>query len=194
MGFLGKAIAKAVVKKAGEAAMYGVVAHEENTRSVDALVNKSTANYMLFIKKKSMSIKRGFTVCDEFDKKKYVVKTDALTFGYPCIRLYDVEENEIGKVELSSKTGMGTYAMYLDGKKLGTLTRKMSVKIKLDLSFNGWHLDGNLMQNSFVSVLLFSRTPGGLRLRGVLLFFFFLLFLFRHWKLLTKGYTPFSVL
>ena len=51
-----------------------------------------------------------------------------------------------------------------------------------------------LMQNSFVSVLLFSRTPGGLRLRGVLLFFFFLLFLFRHWKLLTKGYTPFSVL
>ena len=150
MGFLGKAIAKAVVKKAGEAAMYGVVAHEEKNRSVDALVNNSTANYMLFIKKKSMSIKRGFTVCDEFDKKKYVVKTDALTFGYPCIRLYDMEENEIGKVELSSKTGMGTYSMYLDGKKLGTLTRKMSVKIKLDLSFNGWHLDGNLMQNNFV--------------------------------------------
>ena len=94
MGFIAKAIGKAIVKKAGEAAMYGVVAHEEKTRSVDALVNKSTANYMLFIKKKSMSIKRGFTVCDEFDKKKYVVKTDALTFGYPCIRLYDMEENE----------------------------------------------------------------------------------------------------
>lgn len=26
----------------------------------------------------------------------------------------------------------------------------MAVKIKLELSFNGWHLDGNLMQNSFV--------------------------------------------
>ena len=26
----------------------------------------------------------------------------------------------------------------------------MSVKIKLDLSFNGWHLDGNLMQSNFV--------------------------------------------
>ena len=64
MGFIAKAIGKAIVKKAGEAAMYGVVAHEEKTRSVDALVNKSTANYMLFIKKKSMSIKRGFTVCD----------------------------------------------------------------------------------------------------------------------------------
>lgn len=71
-------VAKAVVKKVEAAAMYGVVSHMENTRSVDALVNKSTANYMLFIKKKSMSFKRGFTVYDEVDKKKYVVKTDAL--------------------------------------------------------------------------------------------------------------------
>lgn len=101
MGFLGKMAAKAVVKKVETAAMLGVVSHMENTRSVDALVNKSTANYMLFIKKKSMSIKRGFTVCDEFDNKKYVVKTDALTFGYPCIRLYDTKEHELGKVELT---------------------------------------------------------------------------------------------
>ena len=150
MGFLGNRVAKAVVKKLETAAMYDVVNHMENTRSVDALVNKSTANYMLFIKKKSISIKRGFTVYDEINKKKYLVKTDALTFGYPCIRLYDTEEHEIGKVELTSKTGMGTYTMSLDGKMLGTLTRKMSAKIKLDLSFNGWHLDGNLMQNSFV--------------------------------------------
>ena len=46
MGFLEKMVAKAVVKKVENAAMYGVVSHMENTRSVDALVNKSTANYM----------------------------------------------------------------------------------------------------------------------------------------------------
>ncbi len=149
MGILGKIAAKTVVKKVENTAVYGVVSHMENTRSVDALVNKSTANYILFIKKKSMSIKRGFTVYDEFDKKKYVIKTDAMTFGYPCIRLYDTEEHEIGKVELASKIGIGTYTISLDGKELGTLTRKMSVKIKLALSFNGWHLDGNFMQNSF---------------------------------------------
>ena len=126
MGFLGKMIAKAVVKKVETEAMYGVVNHMENTRSVDALVNKSTANYMLFIKKKSMSIKRGFTVYGEFDNKKYIVKTDALTFGYPCIRLYDTAEHEIGKVALTSKIGMGTYTMSLDGKKLGTLTSNIS--------------------------------------------------------------------
>ena len=150
MGFLGKIVAKTVLKKVEDAAMYGAVSHMENTRSVEALVNKSNANYMLFIKKRSMSIKRGFAVYDEFNNKKYVIKTDSLTFGYPCIRLYDTDDHEIGKVELTSKAGMGTYTMSLDGKKLGTLTRKMSVKVKLDLSFNDWHINGNLMQNNFI--------------------------------------------
>ncbi len=150
MGFLGKIVAKTVLKKVEDAAVYGAVSHMENTRSVEALVNKSNANYMLFIKKRSMSIKRGFAVYDEFNNKRYVVKTDSLTFGYPCIRLYDTDDHEIGKVELTSKAGMGTYTMSLDGKKLGTLTRKMSVKVKLDLSFNDWHINGNLMQNNFI--------------------------------------------
>lgn len=149
MGFIDKAIQKTIVKKAKNAVMYGVADYMENTRSVSALINESTANYMLFIKKKSLSLKRGFTVCDEFDNKKYVVSTDAFSFGYPCIRLYDTQENEIGNVELTSKIGMGTYTISLDGKTLGTLTRKLSLKIKLDLSFNGWHMEGNFMQNSF---------------------------------------------
>lgn len=152
MGFIGKMVTKAVVKKVENTAMHSVVSHMESTRSVDALVSKSNARYMLFIKKKSLSFKRGFTVCDESNNKKYIIKTEAITFGYPCIRLYDTKENEIGKVALTSKTGMGTYTMSLDGKTLGTLTRKMSVKIKFDLSFNGWHLDGNLMQNSFTVI------------------------------------------
>ena len=58
MGFLEKIVAKTVLKKVGDAAMYEAVSHMENTHSVEALVNKSNANYMLFIKKKSMSIKR----------------------------------------------------------------------------------------------------------------------------------------
>ena len=150
MSFLGKMVAKAVGKKIERAAVKGVVNHMENTRSVDALINKSTANYMLFIKKKSMTIKRGFIVYDEFDNEKYVIKTDALSFGYPCIRLYDTEDNEIGKVELSSNTHTTTYEVFLDGRQLGTLIRKASVNIKLDVSFNGWHLDGNFLQNNFV--------------------------------------------
>ena len=114
-----------------------------------AIVNKSVADYRLFIKRKPMSIKRSFTVYDESNNKKYIIKTDSLTFGYPCIRLYDVTENEIGRVQLTSKKSVWTYSMYLDGKKLGMLRRKMFLKINFDLDVNGWHLDGNLIQNSF---------------------------------------------
>jgi uncharacterized protein YxjI len=150
MGFLEKMVAKIATEKIKTSTMRGVVGYMNDTYSVNALVNKSTANHMLFIKKKSMSIKRGFTVYDKLDNKKYVVKTEALTFGYPCIRLYDTEDCEIGKVELTSKKSMGTYSMILDGKTLGTITRKMSVKIKLTLSFNGWHLDSDFFQNNFI--------------------------------------------
>lgn len=152
MSFLKKMVVNSVIKKVETAAEQNIVSYMENTRSVDALVNKSNANYILFIKKKSMSVKRDFSVCDESNNKKYVIKTDSLTFGFPRIHLYDTENHEIGKVELTSKGGMGTYTMFLDGKKLGTLTRKMSVMIKLDLSFNDWHLDGNLIQNNFLVI------------------------------------------
>ena len=150
MGFLGKMVTKTIVKKAEEVAIYNATSYMENTHSVSALVNKSTANYILIIKKKSVSIKRSFVVLDEFDNKKYVVKTDALTFGYPCIRLYNTEECEIVRVNLAEKTDLGIYTMYLDGKQLGTLSRKKSIKIKLELDFNGWHLNGNIMQDSFI--------------------------------------------
>lgn len=150
MDFLNKLIGKTVVEKAKNAAVLGLINHMEVTRSVDALVNKSTANYILFIKKKSMSVKRAFTVYDKNQNKKYIIKTSSLTFGYPCIHLYDTENQDIGEVVLTSKTGMGTYTISLDGKELGTLTRKISVNVILDLDFNGWHLEGNLMQNTFV--------------------------------------------
>lgn len=33
-----------------------------------------------------------------------------------------------------------------------TISRKVSAKIKFNIGFKGWHLDGNLMQNSFTVV------------------------------------------
>lgn len=151
MEFWRKLLAKAIIKKAEEVAMYnGMISLSEKLCSVNASANTGTNSHMLFIKKKVLSIKRKFIVYDKFNTKKYIIKIKVLTFGYPCICLYDIENNEIGKVELSSKAGMGIYSMYLDGKKLGTLSRKMSVKIGLSLNFNGWYLNGNLIQNNFV--------------------------------------------
>lgn len=51
-GFLGKMVTKAVVKKIEDTAIYHVVREAENSRSIDVLVNNSTARYILFVKKR----------------------------------------------------------------------------------------------------------------------------------------------
>ena len=81
MGILGRMITKAVLEKIEDAATDSVAEHLQKTHSVDAIVNKSLADYRLFIKRKPMSIKRSFTVYDESNNKKYIIKTDSLTFG-----------------------------------------------------------------------------------------------------------------
>ena len=84
MGLLKKMVTKAAVRTAGNAVKFGTVKHMENTRSIETLTNKSVAKYVLHIKQKTMAIKRNFVVYDQSDNKKYSIKTDSLTFGYPC--------------------------------------------------------------------------------------------------------------
>lgn len=141
MNLIEKILAKAITEKVRTAAVLTISDHMESTHSVDALINKSTSNSILVMKRRSNSFKHGFTVFDGFNNKKYIVKPDFLSFGRPCIRLYDIKNDEIGKVGLTSNTGMGTYTISLDGKVLGTVTRKVSLKMKLELNLNGWHMD-----------------------------------------------------
>ena len=62
----------------------------------------------------------------------------------------DIGSHELGKIILDSNSSLDPYAtIYLEGKKLGKINRKLSVRIKLSLSFNNWSLVGNLMQDSF---------------------------------------------
>lgn len=149
MGLLGKMVIKAVAKKAGDIALLGVADHMEKTRSVDAIIDNSTAHYMFFIEKKKWSSKHNFIVYDDFHEKKYEIETDSFTFGHPAMSLYDLNCNEIGNVELSSKFGMGTYTLSIRGNSVGTVTPKTSVKTIFDLKSRGWHLEGNLMHSSY---------------------------------------------
>lgn len=148
MNLIEKILAKAITEKVRTAAVLTISDHMESTHSVDALINKSTSNNILVMKRRSNSFKHGFTVFDGFNNKKYIVKPDFLSFGRPCIRLYDIKNDEIGKVGLTSNTGMGTYTISLDGKVLGTVTRKVSLKMKLELNLNGWHMDGDFLYDN----------------------------------------------
>lgn len=148
MNLIEKILTKAITEKVRTAAVLTISDHMESTHSVDALINKSTSNSILVMKRRSNSFKHGFTVFDGFNNKKYIAKPDFLSFGRPCIRLYNIENDEIGKVGLTSNAGMGTYTISLDGKVLGTVTRKVSLKMKLELNLNGWHMDGDFLYDN----------------------------------------------
>ena len=152
MGLLGKMAVKVAKDAALKATAIGVTNHLEKTRSVNALKNETIQNYSLIAKKKRVTIKRGFTVFDEFENKKYDIQTEALTFGYPSICLYDAEGDQLGSVELTSKTGTSVYTVYLEGKKFGTLTQKLSLGAKFDISFNGWRLDGSVIKGKYAVI------------------------------------------
>lgn len=156
MGFLGRMIAADLAEKAlkvaGKKALYKLDDHLEKTRSVNALVEKSVSRNLLFIKNEGKRKKKRFIVWDEFDNKKCEINLEELRRGIPKVRLFNDENYEIARVELSStrKTDRGKYTMYLDGKKLGQLSTKTSFKTIFELQFNAWKLEGNVMQTNFV--------------------------------------------
>lgn len=150
MGFFSEAVTKAVAKKVGEATLSEVCDYLTDTRSVDALANRSTADFILIIKKKHLSRKREFVVTDNAKQTRYF-----LTIDKECesARLYNALGNEIGVVRFEDQTGVDKICgLYLDGRKLGTVTSKFSFKVKMDLNFNGWHLDGTIVQRSFTVI------------------------------------------
>lgn len=152
MSLLGKMVTKAAKNAALKATAIGVTNHLEKTRSVNALKNETLKNYSLIAKKKRVSIKRGFTVFDEFENEKYDIQTDSFTLGYPSITLCDSEDNELGSVELTEKTGNRIYTITLDGREFGTLKQKLSLGAKFDISFNGWRLDGSVIKGKYTVI------------------------------------------
>lgn len=150
MGLVEKILKKSLVKNVKNAAMHEVISYMDATRSIDSITQKSTSTYILFIRKKKYSSQRNFTVTDQHDKERYNIKSIFPVFQRPRICLYDIESHELGKIILDSNSSLDPYAtIYLEGKKLGKINRKLSVRIKLSLSFNNWSLVGNLMQDSF---------------------------------------------
>lgn len=150
MNFLGRLITEAVFEKVAEKAIVDTAEHIENNHSVSSVVNKSTADYMLFLREKSKSANSTFIVRDEFDKSKYVIKTDLKGFEFPRICLYNMNENKIGKVELTDKIHRKVCSLYLDEKMLGKITRKKAVKIDMSVSINDWRLKGKSLWNGVV--------------------------------------------
>ena len=164
MGVLGKMLAKQVAKGATKvavkgatkvvkntvmAASLGTAIYIDNTRSIKSLVKKSSHNHILVVKNKGMMFKRGYTVCDESNNVKYTVKSDAFSLGYRSVHLYNKDGREIGKVKRRKSLGCASYSLFRNDLEIGRLNRKLSAKLKFDLSYNDWVVDGNFLKNTF---------------------------------------------
>lgn len=147
MGLLGKMIVKSVVKsvaKKGAISAGVALVNHVNSKEAGAVVSRSTATYkMMAIKKRGK-----FIIKDDAEKEKYVMKTNSKgTYS----TLYDASDCEIARVEFHKKEYpyFGAYRLYLDGRKLGDVLQKAAVKVKLDVEFNGWHIESGGSHTKF---------------------------------------------
>ena len=150
MGLIGnlakKAVKKAAVKVAKDVTLYKTVEHMDKNHSVKGILKKGEMKYKLIIKKKAKIFGKKFFVLDEAENKKYIIIKEGQT-----IKLLDMEEKELGKVNSNKDyfTKWPEFYLYLNGKKLGKVEQEKSIKIKLNLKFNNWRVEGNLLQYDF---------------------------------------------
>ena len=146
MGLIGKVATKAVIKVAKDVALWKTVEHMDKNHSVRGILKKGEMKYKLIIEKKTKMFGKKFFVFDADKNKKYVILKEGQT-----IKLLDTSEKELGKVTSDKDcfTKWPDYYMYLNGKKLGKIEQEKTVKVKLNLRFNNWKVEGNFLQYDF---------------------------------------------
>lgn len=145
MGLLGNIVKKKAVRGAKFLAAWALLEQLAAHRSIEALVDKGQGKHILLIEKNTKTSKLGFTVLDKNEKEKYAIKANSRMLKSSGMVLYDAKKCEIGKVTLLSSNAVDVFDVSLKGKKLGTISRPLSIKLKMNVDFNGWHLEGTAL-------------------------------------------------
>lgn len=145
MGLIGLFVKRIILKSVENVALYKTVEYVDKNHSVKGIVKNSKMKYRLILKKGTKKFKKHFFVFDECDNKKYVIIKNE-----QVIKLLNIMEHQIGKVT-SNKNVFPNFSfnIYLNGKKIGKVKQERSIKIKLDLMFNNWRVEGSLLQYKF---------------------------------------------
>lgn len=149
MGFIANA-AKKVVKKTVVNTVKNVAAHEtikymDKNHSVKGILEKNSMPNKIVVNKKNKLINKQYLVCDETNNIIYkIIKNKK------HIKLFNKNEIEKAKVIFNNnEKRIHHYDLYIDGEKLGIVEKQNTIKVKLDLKFNNWKVEGNIMQNDY---------------------------------------------
>lgn len=143
MGFKARVVGKAAKALVEEGLLGGAVSLMDNTRSVEALLERRPTGYKLIIRRERRGLIQYLGVYDENSgEKKYNIKSA----GKHVQRLYNLEGIEIGKVEQDKSLLFRDvdYDMYLHGKSAGTAHQKVATKVKIEISKQDWFIESGM--------------------------------------------------
>lgn len=100
----------------------------------------------LYIQQKIFSWFDSFNVFDENGNKVYNIK-GKLSWG-KCVKIYDMQDNEIGMVKEKIISITPTYNISYQNKNIGNIHRKMFKLIGpgYAIDYLGWKIDGNILE------------------------------------------------
>lgn len=133
-------VAKVLVE---EGLLGGAISLIDNTRSVEALLERKPTGYKLIVRRERRCLMQCLGVYDEESgKKKYDIKYA----GRHAQRVCNLDGTEIGKVERDKSLLFRDvdYDMYLHGKSVGTAHQKAATKVKIEISQPDWYIESGM--------------------------------------------------
>ena len=99
----------------------------------------------LLFKQRLFSLFDSYDIYDEAGNTVYTVKGQ-LSWGH-CLKIYDVNGNEVGTVQERIFTMLPKFEIYEEEKYVGCISKEFSFfKPRYNIDYNGWHVEGNFME------------------------------------------------
>ncbi len=105
----------------------------------------------LLFKQKFFSWFDSYDIFDEWGNTVYNVRGQ-FAWGH-CLKIFDMQNNEIGTVSERIFTFMPKFELYLGGMYMGCISREFSwFKPKYNIDCNGWRVEGNWVEWDYTIV------------------------------------------
>lgn len=99
----------------------------------------------LLIKQRVFSWTDTYDIYDEEGNVRYFVKGDFFAIGHR-LRVYDMEQWEIGLIQEKLLHLMPTFEVYIDGWLCGTVSKKLTLlRPKYQVDYSGWQVEGDFL-------------------------------------------------
>lgn len=99
----------------------------------------------LLIKQRVFSWRDAYDVYDEQQQRKYIVKSEAFSFGHQ-IHIYDLANREVGAVKQELLTWLPKFRIEIGGREVGTVEKEFTFFYpKYTINYKGWVCEGDFL-------------------------------------------------